>query len=213
MSLFSWFVMFTLVFLTLGAVRRLFLPAAAPEAEPRLYLEQGDAEALPEAFVQPLGDACVDITRASMDALSELEVAEKALAAADGSSQQAAPIHLERAFVMMREAADHAAELTEELHDVPEEVGWWLGHVVEQCEAVCTLEETAQALLDVPANAVHRAAVGQGIEATENLLLGAHDFSERMLGFDLRGWVQEEIGRDAAKRFQRGIDAAVKRVH
>lgn len=212
MSLFSWFVVIGLSILTWRAVRRLFLPPAEAGPESELYLEQGGVEALPEEYVQPLGDACVDITRASLDALSELEVAEKALAAPDGTSQQEAPVHLERAFVMMREAAEHAAGLSADLQAPPEEVGWWLGHVVEQCEAVCALDETAEALHEAPANAVHRAAVGQGIEATENLLLGAHDFAERMLDFDLRGWVQEEIGRDVAKRFQRGIEAAVRRV-
>lgn len=212
MSLFSWFLAIAMTLMTWRLVRRMFLlPPAETELDTTLYLDPGDAEPLPEDYVQPLGDACVDITRASLDALGELDAAQKSLAAGDGHGQHEAPIRLERAFVSVREAAEHAADLSGSWTAPPEEVGWWLGHVLEQCEAICSLQDTAAALVDTPANAVHRAAVAQGIEAAENLLLGAHDFSVRLLDFDLNAWIREEIGQDSARRFERAIADAARR--
>lgn len=175
-------------------------------------LEDADGAPLPEPFVEPLGDTCVGVTASALEVLAELDEAEEKLAKGDGHAQEEAREHLIRAVAMAEEIGALATQAIDELPGLPEEPGWWLGHVVEGVEAVGTLDEHAERLADGVANAVTRGAVRKAIERVEELLLGARDFSERQLGFDLPGWVREEQGREAGRRFERATKGALARL-
>lgn len=181
-------------------------PPGAPWPEPH------DEAPLPDELVEPLGDACTAITAHTLELLGELDEAEQKLAGGDGHGQQEAREHLLRATAMAEEIGAVATQVIDELPGLPEEPGWWLGHAVEGAEQIRTLDDEAERLAEGTATPVTRAAVRKAIERGEELLLGAQDFAERQLGFDLAGWVREEMGRDAARRFERGRRGALGRV-
>lgn len=184
------------------------------EAHPHPVLagpEEDDLEPLPDELVQPLGDALTAVVKATLECLMELDAARQELAAGDGRGQAEAHERLLRALAMAEEVGRVASETLDELTHVPEEPGWWLTHVLEQAEALRALSDEAERLSEGPATAVTRAAVGKGVERAEELLLAARDFSERLLDFDVTGWLRTEEGREVARRFERGAEAALRR--
>lgn len=54
-------------------------------------------------------------------------------------------------------------------------------------------------------------AVESGIQRLEELLLAADDFSRRMLGLYLEGWIIEELGLKKGRLFTRSVKAAAAR--
>lgn len=177
----------------------------------RSDLAMDDVEPIDEEQLQLLGDGCTQITAAALECWKELELALAELGPAGANDATGAETHVMRGLAMNESVGQLASGLLDELGEVFEEPGWWLSHALEQVEAIATLADEAEALRERGASAVTRAAVVQGQERVEALLLAAQDFSARVLQLDLSTWVRDTLGGDDAKVLRLAVERALRR--
>lgn len=203
MSIFGLIILALVVVGVVGAFRR---PRELPYPE---VIDEPVAEALPEELVEPLGETCVDITRRAVELLETLHDVDKMLSRADGMGGVDAAARFEDVEPLRQLIADAAQEAIEAHGRLPEEAGWWLSFVLEKVERIGVVDD-GERVSSGSGGPVARGAVTTALHEVEALLFASDEFASRMLGFDLAGWVKEELGREQARAYGRAVDEAAR---
>lgn len=195
-----------LVLVVVGVVSAFRRPRELPYPE---VVDEPVSEHLPESLVQPLGDACVDITRHAVELLEVLTDAERMLSRADGMGGVEAAERfgdVEPLRLLMVEVAQEAIEQNGRM---PEEASWWLSFVLERGERIALVDDNER-VTGGTGGAAARGAVSAARTDVEAILFANDEFAERLLGLDLEGWVKEEVGRDEARAYKRAVQEAAR---
>lgn len=203
----SIFGLILLVFVVVGIVSAFRRPRELPYPE---VIDEPVSEELPESLVQPLGDACVDITRRAVELLEVLTDAERMLSRSDGMGGVEAAERFGDVEPLRMLIVEAAQEAIDENGRMPEEASWWLSFVLEKGERIALVDDNER-VTGGTGGAAARGAVNAALTDVEDLLFANDEFAERLLGLDLEGWVKEEVGRDEARAFKRAVKEAAQR--
>jgi hypothetical protein len=205
MSIFGLLVLVLVVVGIVGALRR---PRELPPYQE--VIDEPVSEPLPDELIEPLGDACVEITRRSLELLVALEETMKMLERKDGMAGVDAAKRFEEVEPLRQLIAEAAQQAIDEHGRLPEEAGWWLSFVLEKVERIGVADE-GERVSSGRGGPVARGAVTAALVEVQSLLFACDEFASRMLSFDLERWVKDEIGRDVARAYARALKEAASR--